>query len=212
MDEYKRRMRILHNFKTKYADKIIFDKRTRALQTIQRFIRKHIIEPRRNAIIKIQRFVRRYILFDVINLDEHQIEEIPGIYRYRFKLSTMNEISMIDDMFSLQRSEIDNIEDPDIKAVELFKLNEFKQSMLSSMLSTEKEQECIPVMIDLRIPNQEQLLIGEQMYCISETIKHRIKYHTDATDENTPSGHRFMQMIKWSKVVGDMIKTMIRNN
>lgn len=53
---------------------------------------KDFLHPKRLAAIKIQRFIRKHILKPVINISEEQLNNIPGVYRLRLKLTEKNRI------------------------------------------------------------------------------------------------------------------------
>jgi len=203
MEEAIKRRKIIHNFITKYSKRIVFDKKIRAINSIQRIFRRKRLRRIESCKI-IQRFARKYILYNVMNIDNYQIDEIPGVYRYRTKIMNCIDTIEIDLMIDQQLKDVETIKDPDIKAVEKLKLEDFRQSMIGEIKKLNQTAGIldIPIMVDLRIYGDESSMkvnVNGTLYDIPQLEQDRIKLTYRKVNENEVEGHRFHQMLNWSK-------------
>lgn len=171
---------LLAKIKDKYANLLDFNKERRSIYRIQNYIKRHLFK-------------------QPFNLMKEEIDDIPGIYRYRTIINSNEEEENINEMFNLYYLELENIEDPDIKKVQKMHIDEQKKDILSKMESISKKY---PILIDLRIYGMEPntpVYIDGKIYMLSEFDKINVKTIFDKINEHNLNGERYLQMLNWSK-------------
>lgn len=151
---------------------------------------------------RICNFARRYVIYNVKNLKNEDIKEIPSQYRYRIKILNEETSDMVESVYKESLIKLRNITDDDIISTVLYDIQRERENMLKTFYNMESYY--VPLMIDLRIYGQTpniKILYNNQFYTIPKDEQNKIKEMYNKVNEDTPRGIRFKQMLDTSRTL-----------
>ena len=194
--QYRKKQEFLHKLKRKYSSLLEFDKKKRYEWILTNFAKKKI-------------------LFQVCNISNDEIKEIPSIYRYRCYLYEIDEEELLNlnMIFDSHMEAIKYENDKEIKKILLESLTETRKMQMVQLLHSEKTQR-IPVMLDLRTYGNEPtmpIIFGDKVFELDEITREKIKASFDRVNMSSHKGQRFGQMLNHSKVLRDSYQKEIND-
>lgn len=186
--QYRKKQELLYNLKRKYSLLLELNKSKR-----QEWILTNIVKKR--------------ILFEIWNLTNEEINEIPSIYRYRCYLYEPNDDELLNFnlMFDQHIDAINNETDSQIKKILLESFTDTKNLEFIQLIKSNRTQK-IPIMLDLRIYGKEPTLpvvFGDKIFYLDDITKKHIKSSYEKINPLSIIGERFSQMIQHSKIIRD---------
>jgi hypothetical protein len=165
--EYEKKIR-LEEIKEKYSKLLITNKYVLSTTKIQRYLRKHFFH-------------------EPINIAQDDINEIPGLFRYRCNISQLNIFDFLDE------------KDDDL-------INSLMQSLNIN------QQNDFWIMIDLRIYGENinfPIEIDGTSYYLSHQQKQKISYIWNKINPNIRSGIVYQQNINYQKCLARDMKFIL---
>lgn len=180
--EYEQHIRLKH-IENKYKDLLVLDKKDRSAH-------------------QICNFVKRYVHREPINMEPSQIQEIPGIFRYRINIANNSDENNLPGAFdaidSFTAAEDD---DPILKQILRESLMDFQRT------TTTKEN--LWVLLDLRIYGPNPYLpihVFDNEIFLTVVQINKILSVWASIDPETTDGLRFQQYINYTKSLAKSYK------